>query len=496
MNFLFPNEPGSASRRFFVTSAVWLFIGLGFGFLGAIELVAPDLLPAAAQLSFGRIRPTHINIVIFGFLLSAYFGGMLYVVPAVCRTTLISERIGNAAVWLWNAILLGAVYALPQGYTQGREYAELPWVLDIAILAAVAVLIYLVFGTIARRKERLLYVSAWYLGGGLVWTFFVYAMGNVVWKPASGSWQGMNDQILLWFYGHNVVGLVITPPAVALAYYIIPRATRTPIYSHTLSLFGFWALIVMYTHVGTHHLLQAPAPQWLKVISIVNSIALVVPVFAFLTNVWLPLRDRFGRIYQDVGAKMVFTGTVWYFVTCVQGPFQSLPAVQRVTHFTQWVTAHAHIALLGFAGFIAMGTVYYLLPLVLKRPLYSRRLGDAQYWLMLLGTLGIFLSLTFAGLIQGEAWRNGETVYRVLPELKSYFVVRGISGVMLLCGAGIFVFNVLMTVLGRTAQVPEPTAANDGPSVEGPGGGAQPEPPGGGARPEQPANAVQQEEPA
>jgi cytochrome c oxidase cbb3-type subunit 1 len=254
---------------------------------------------------------------------------------------------------------------------------------------------------------------------------------------------------------------VITPPAVALAYYIIPRATRTPIYSHTLSLFGFWALIVMYTHVGTHHLLQAPVPQWLKVISIVNSIALVIPVFAFLTNVWLPLRDRFGRIYQDVGAKMVFTGTVWYFVTCVQGPFQSLPAVQRVTHFTQWVVAHAHIALLGFAGFIAMGSIYYLLPLVLKRPLYSRRIADTQYWLMLLGTLGIFLPLTFAGLIQGEAWRNGEVVYRVLPELKTYFLVRSAAGVLMLVGASLFIFNVLMTVLRSTAGAPEPAAAAD-----------------------------------
>jgi cytochrome c oxidase cbb3-type subunit 1 len=225
---------------------------------------------------------------------------------------------------------------------------------------------------------------------------------------------------------------------------------------------------VMYTHVGAHHLLQAPVPQWLKLISIVNSIALVVPVFAFLTNVWLPIRDRFGRIYEDVGAKMVFTGTIWYFVTCVQGPFQSLPAVQRVTHFTQWVVAHAHIALLGFAGFIAMGSIYYLLPMVLKRPLYSRRLADFQYWLMLLGTLGIFLSLTFAGLIQGEAWRNGEVVYRVLPELKSYFVARSAAGVAMLVGAGIFIFNVLMTVLRGAARAPEPAAADGTPAPSEP----------------------------
>ena len=449
VDFLFPSTPGSATKRFFLSSAFWMLIGVLFGFLGAIAMVAPDLLPAFAQFSFGRVRPTHVNLVIFGFLMSAYFGGLLYVVPAVCRTTLYGERLANFGVWFWNAVVLGIVYALPHGFTQGREYAELPWILDIGVLVALFLLAVLVFATIARRQERLLFVSAWYIAGGLIWSFFVYAMGNVVWDPAHGSWQGMNDQILLWFYGHNVVGLVVTPQAVALAYYVLPRATRQPLWSHTLSLFGFWALIVMYTHTGTHHLLQAPVPQWLKVLSIVNSIALLIPVFAFLTNVWLPIKGRFDRIFDNVGAKFVFTGTVWYFVTCLQGPFQSLPSVQKITHFTQWVIAHAHIALLGFGGFIAVGGVYFILPIVTGRKLYSSRLADMHYWLMLIATMGIFVSLTAAGLIQGEAWFNGEDVYRVLPELKIYFVVRGITGVLMLVGGGMFVWNVLMTILGK-----------------------------------------------
>ncbi|MBM4386215.1 MAG: cbb3-type cytochrome c oxidase subunit I [Deltaproteobacteria bacterium] len=426
-----------------------MLAGVLFGLTGAIEMVAPDLLSFTGHVTFGRVRPTHINVVVFGFLLSAYFGGLLYVVPAVCRTSLFSERLANFAVWFWNIIVAGIIISLLNGWTQGREYAELPWVLDIAVLLALIVLMILVFGTIARRKENLLYVSVWYIAGGLVWSFFVYALGNVVWQPEHGSWQGMNDQILMWFYGHNVVGLVVTPQAVALAYYIIPRTTKTPIFSHTLSLFGFWCLIVMYTHTGTHHLLQAPAPQWLKVISIVNSISLLIPVFAFLTNVWIPLKDRFGRIYEDAGAKFTFAGTVWYFITCLQGPFHSLPSVQKVTHFTQWVVGHAHTALLGFGGFIAVGAVYHLLPVIMKRPLYSKRLADYHFWLMLLGTLGIFLSLTFAGLIQGEGWRNGEVVYRMLPEIKVYFLARGVSGVLVVIGGLLFVYNVFMTLFTK-----------------------------------------------
>jgi cytochrome c oxidase cbb3-type subunit 1/cytochrome c oxidase cbb3-type subunit I/II len=221
----------------------------------------------------------------------------------------------------------------------------------------------------------------------------------------------------------------------------------------------------MYTHTGTHHLLQAPVPEWLKIISIVNSIALLIPVFAFLVNVWLTARGSLDRVYDDTGAKFVFTGTVWYFLTCLQGPFHSLPSVQRITHFTQWVIAHAHMALLGFAGSIAIGTVYFLLPAVTGRRLYSRRLADTHFWLTLVGGIGIFISLTIAGLIQGEAWANGEVVYRVLSELQRYFIVRGISGVLLIIGALMFIYNVTMTILGKVAAPETDTRQEVAPDV-------------------------------
>jgi cytochrome c oxidase cbb3-type subunit 1/cytochrome c oxidase cbb3-type subunit I/II len=291
------------------------------------------------------------------------------------------------------------------------------------------------------------------VGGGICWTAVVWIVGNAMWNPATGSLEGMSDAILNWFHGHNVLGLVITPLAVATAYYIIPHATRTPIWSHTLSLLGFWMLLFVYTHTGTHHLLQAPAPQWLKVLSIVDSVALLVPVFAFLTNVWLPLKDRLSRIHENVGAKFVFVGTIWYCITCIQGPMHSLPVVQRLTHFTNWVVGHAHIAVLGFAGFIATGAIYYLLPRVSGRELWSKRLADVHYWLISIGLIGMFLTLTSAGLIQGQAWLNGEVVYRLLPEMALYMVLRALFGVAIVVSGALFAVNVLMTLFrGRRVE--------------------------------------------
>jgi cytochrome c oxidase cbb3-type subunit 1/cytochrome c oxidase cbb3-type subunit I/II len=124
----------------------------------------------------------------------------------------------------------------------------------------------------------------------------------------------------------------------------------------------------------------------------------------------------------------------------------SLPDVQRVTHFNNWVVGHAHIGVLGFSGMIALGGLYYVLPKITGRPLYSRLLADLQYWLVLIGVVGFTIVLTVAGLIQGNAWLNGETVYRILPSIHIYYVVRASLGLMIVIGALIGVYNILRSL--------------------------------------------------
>ena len=199
------------------------------------------------------------------------------------------------------------------------------------------------------REEKLLYVSIWYAFGALIFTFFIYFFGNAVWNPRTGAITGMPDGILAWFYGHGVVGLFLTPLAVGLAYYVIPIVSRAPLFSHAVSLVGFWTILMFYPHIGTHHLLQTPAPTWLKIVAITGSIGMLIPVFAVLVNLWLTMRGKLGQIHADIGGKFVFAGLVWYLFVCLQGPFQALPSVQTVTHLTNWVVAHSHIAVFGFS---------------------------------------------------------------------------------------------------------------------------------------------------
>jgi cytochrome c oxidase cbb3-type subunit I len=437
---------------FLLTSAFWMMVGTGFGLLGATELIAPDLTKNFPWLLFGRIRPIHINVVLFGFVTPGLLAAAFYYMPRLLRTEIYSERLGVFSVIAWNIFLVTAVVSLALGHSQGREYAELIWPIDIMVVLAFGLVFINLVMTVRQRKEPLLYVSVWYVMAAVILTATTYALGNVIWRPDTGALVGIPDAILLWFYGHNIFGLLLTPLSAGVAYYVIPRAIKAPLYSHTLSLLGFWALIVVYTHIGTHHLLQVPVPTWLKVIAIVDSVAMVIPVMAFLINIWYTAKGKLGEVHADIGAKFVFTGTIMYFFVSIQGSMMALPVVQRITHFNNWTVGHAHIGVLGFAGMIALGGLYYILPRITGKPLYSRLLADVQYWLVLIGMVGFTVVLTIVGLVQGNSWYNGEVVYRILPAVHIYYVIRAALGVMIVTGAIIGFYNIVRTLMLKTGE--------------------------------------------
>jgi len=443
----------ATAKAFCLTSAFWMTVATFYGLLGATELIAPDITENIGGIVFGRVRPIHVNLVLFGFVTPGLLGAAFYFIPRLLVAPLFSERLGLFTAAIWNLALVALVVTLSMGISQGREYAELAWPIDVAVVAAFGLVFFNFIMTVKKRSEPILYVSVWYVLAAAILTACTYALGNVIWRPNSGALVGIPDAILLWFYGHNIFGLLLTPLSAGVAYYVIPRVTRNPLYSHTLSLLGFWALIVVYTHIGTHHLLQVPVPTWLKTVAIVDSIAMVIPVMAFLINIWYTAKGKLGEIHADIGGKFVFTGTIMYFFVSIQGSFMALPDVQRVTHFNNWVIAHSHIGVLGFAGMIALGGIYYVIPKLTGRPLYSRFLADFQYWMILIGVVGFTIVLTIVGLIQGNAWLNGEMVYRVLPEMHVYYVVRAGLGLLIFSTALLGLYNIVRSLLPRSGEI-------------------------------------------
>jgi hypothetical protein len=220
----------------------------------ALQFVFPDLFRGVPFLVFSRLRQGHVNTVLFAFLSGGMMGLWLYIVPRLAGRQLWSEVLGNISVILWNLAVLVGVVGLLTAHTQSREYAEFVWVVDVGVMIVLILNMFNLYMTIANRTEPKLYVSMWYVIGTLVWMPLLYFIGNVMWNPPTGALTGINDTIFNWFYGHNVLGFWFTTGLLPVIYYIVPKETRTPLYSHVLSLIAFWGIAFFYTGVGAHHL--------------------------------------------------------------------------------------------------------------------------------------------------------------------------------------------------------------------------------------------------
>jgi cbb3-type cytochrome c oxidase subunit I len=458
----------SAAASFLVSAAIWLVIGTVFGLLLTIEFVFPDFAAGIPWLVFGRLRQAHVNTVLFAWLSGAMMGCWLYIVPRLTGRKIFSEPLGHFSSAAWNIALLFGIVSILNGHTQSREYAELIWGVDVAVMLVLITNAINILMTVHRRVEPKLYVSLWYISATVVLFPILYFIGNAMWNPPTGAITGVNDTIINWFYGHNVLGLWFTTGLLAVIYYIVPKEAGTPLYSMWLSLIAFWGILFFYTGVGAHHLLWAPIPTWLKTIAVAESFGMVIPVLAFMFNILLTMRGNWSHVRSSVPLLYAVTGWAAYILVSFQGSNQALRGVNELTHFTQYVPGHAMLALLFFGASVCIAGAYYILPRAFDCALYSRRLARAEYALYVIGFTAFFLTFVVDGAIQGTSWiHSGLPVWSVLPALRPWAAVRIMGGALVVTSFVMFAWNVLATIIVRrpfvlpdvqvkTAAIPDP----------------------------------------
>ncbi|MBK6795402.1 MAG: cbb3-type cytochrome c oxidase subunit I [Acidobacteria bacterium] len=439
----------TTAKLFLISSITYFFIVGIIAVLIAAKFVWPQLLGTIPFLTYGRLRPLHVNGMLFGWLLAADMGLMYYVIPRLCGVRLWSEKLGVATAALWNVIILGAVVSLLMGWNQGLEYAELPLPLDVMVVVAWIMFGANIFATVATRKYTQMYVTIWYCLGTILWTAFVYLTGNF----AVLFTTGVNQANLNWMYVHNAVGLIFTPVGLAIAYYFIPKSSNTPLFSHKLSMIGFWSLAFVYVWTGAHHMLHGPISQWLQTIAIVFSLMLLIPVWAVVYNFFATMKGQWDQLRDNVQLKFLMTGVIFYLLTCFQGPMHSLRTVNAIVSKTDWIPGHAHMAVLGAFSFFAIAGCYFVVPRIFKTNLFSESLANWSFWLLLIGGVGFFVTLWLGGFWQGWQWNNPAIPFiDTVINLKPVWIVRFFSGILMFAGILTFAYNILATMVGSKGQ--------------------------------------------
>lgn len=445
-------------RKFIIATVIWGVVGMLVGVIIAAQLAYWPLNVGIPWLSFGRLRPLHTNAVIFAFAGNAIFAGIYYSSQRLLKARMFSDLLSKLHFWGWQLIIVSAAITLPLGITVSKEYAELEWPIDIAIALVWVIFGINLFGTIAKRRERHIYVAIWFYISTIITVAMLHIVNSLA-LPVSlfksyPVFAGVQDALVQWWYGHNAVAFFLTTPFLGLMYYFMPKAAERPVYSYRLSIVHFWSLIFLYIWAGPHHLLNTSLPDWAQTLGMVFSLMLIAPSWGGMINGLLTLRGAWDKLRTDTILKFFVVGITFYGMSTFEGPIMSIKSVNALSHYTDWTIGHVHGGALGWNGFITFGMIYWLIPRLWKTEVWSKSLLAAHFWL---GTIGIVLYITsmwVGGVTQGLMWRaftpEGtlkypefvETVVHLIP----FYWIRLIGGLMYLTGVVISAFNIIKTI--------------------------------------------------
>jgi cytochrome c oxidase cbb3-type subunit I/II len=465
-------------RLFMIASIIWGIVGMLVGVLIAtqlswwqmngqfLQMVTFGLIKAdgISFLTYGRLRPLHTNAVIFAFVGNMMFAGIYYSTQRLCKVRTASNLLSSIHFWGWQLIIVSAAITLPAGFTRGKEYAELIWPINIAVVLIWVVFAINFFWTLAKRNEPSLYVALWFYIATIITVAMLYIVNHLS-LPTSLThsypiFGGLQDGLVQWWYGHNAVAFFLTTPILGIMYYFLPKAANRPVYSYRLSIIHFWSLVFIYIWAGPHHLLNTALPKWLQLLGMLFSLMLWAPSWGGMLNGLLTLRGAWDKLRTDPVIKFFAAGVTFYGMATFEGPLLSIRAVNALSHYTDWGIGHVHSAALGWNGFMAAGMFYWLAPRLWKTELWSKALANMHFWIGTVGILIYIAAMWAAGITQGlmlsQLNTGGTTLkYEFLETLETiqvFYILRSIGGTLYLIGFILCAFNIWKTARSGKAH--------------------------------------------
>ncbi len=449
-----------------IMAMFWSIVGMSVGVLIALQLAFPDLNFQGAlgeYFTFGRLRPLHTSGVIFAFGGTVLLASSFYVVQRTCRARLFGDP------WLPWFVMIGyqlfivmAAVGYLLGVTQGREYAEPEWFVDLWLTVVWVAYLIVFLGTLIKRSEPHIYVANWFYLAFIVTVAMLHLVNNAA-VPVSllgiksySAAAGVQDALIQWWYGHNAVGFFLTAGFLAIMYYFVPKHINRPIYSYRLSIVHFWGLIFLYIWAGPHHLHYTALPDWAQTMGMVFSIMLWMPSWGGMINGIMTLSGSWERLRYDPVLRLMVSALSFYGMSTFEGPLMSIKSVNSLSHYTDWTIGHVHSGALGWVALISFSCIYYLVPALWKRErLYSYQMVNWHFWVSTIGIILYICAMWVSGIMQALMWRAyneyGFLTYSFaesVAEMHPYYLIRALGGIVFLLGALIMAYNMYRTIQG------------------------------------------------
>ena len=444
-------------RQFSIMAVVWGVVGMLVGCVIAAQLVWPELNLGLPWTSFGRLRPLHTNAVIFAFGGCTLFATSYYVVQRTCQTSLFCGKLASFTFWGWQAVIVAAAVSLPLGFTQAKEYAELEWPIDILIAVVWVSYAVVFFGTIAKRNVKHIYVANWFFGAFILTVALLHIVNSAAipagYMKSYSAYAGVQDAMVQWWYGHNAVGFFLTAGFLGIMYYFVPKQANRPVYSYSLSIVHFWALIFTYMWAGPHHLHYTALPDWTQSLGMAFSLILLAPSWGGMINGMMTMSGAWHKLRSDPILRFMIVSLSFYGMSTFEGPMMAIKTVNSLSHYTDWTVGHVHSGALGWVGLVSMGALYYMVPRLFgQKQMHSMKAIELHFWLATVGIVLYIASLWISGVMEGLMWRaintDGTLTYTFVESVKAkhpYYIIRLLGGLLYLGGMVIMMWNVIKT---------------------------------------------------
>jgi len=443
-------------KGFIVSSIFWGVIGIVFGLWISAQMWMPSL-NFPPYFTFGRMRVVHFDGLAYGLGIGAIFGITYYIVMRLTKRPLLFPKLARFHLYLFNVGILLAEISLLAGMNTSKFVGELEWPLVIAVVILWVMFAVNVIGTILMRKDEQMYISLWYILATVIAVAVLYIINNLFipagWTKSYHLFSGVNSANVEWWYGHNLVGFLLTTPILAMFYYFLPKSTGLPIYSHRLSIVAFWSLAFAYLWTGAHHLVYTPLPDWIQTVAIAFTIFLIAPSWGSVINGYYTVGSDWSKMQTNYLTKFFILGITFYGLQTVQGPTQGLRVVSQLIHYTDWVPGHVHMGTMGWVTMTVTASIYYIIPKIYNTKIFSEKVANIHFWLVLIGQLIFSITMWITGIQQGALWKatnaDGSLKYtfvEVLAKNYPYWQLRTIGGLIFTVGMLFFIYNVFMTM--------------------------------------------------
>jgi cytochrome c oxidase subunit 1 len=191
---------------------------------------------------------------------------------------------------------------------------------------------------------------------------------------------------ILWWFGHPVVYLLLFP-AVAIYYLLIPRLAGRPLVAGNVIAVAWGIAVVANVFVWAHHVyLDYPNGSHQGTINTLmqpTTFALVIPSALSLYSLGLTIYRSEWR--WGVVETTLFLGLFSWLTAGLSGIINATIAFDKVVHNTLWIVGHFHQMAIVNIGFAIFAGLYYWIPNVLGKELWSESLAKWHIWLTFIG---------------------------------------------------------------------------------------------------------------